>query len=823
MRMVIFLTVVDGTCVRAEEFNTSFLKGNIASVDWNTTRQMSPGLYELDVYINKEWRGKFTLKLSNDNRWHIDRDAALAMGVADTERVLKALPKNEQWCAVSLLTHGGEEKLNSGQLRLDLIIPQAYVIKKDSHWIAPSQWDEGIGGLYTSYNFSYYHSWRKDGLKDIDNIFLTMNSGLNIATWHLIDKSVFRKDSTLGNGYWSNNERYLERAVPGIHSVIRLGDSYTDSPWFDNIRFRGMTLKQELRMYPDTYQTYMPVIRGVAHSNATVRVYQNGDPIHQVNVPQGAFEINDLMPTGSRSDMTVIVENADGSRESFTVPYSTVTDMLRTGTSEWLLNLGKAEIRNVKYHPEFLQGSFSHGLDNYLTLYGGSTLSEKYQSFMGGAAFSIPHAGSLSANIDMANSSPGDGEKYSGQRYKLSWSRYFYTRTNLTLATYYYNTHNYLSFYDTVRTNSFIKDGYELDRYHLSKQTYSVNLEQYFGEDLGRLALQGYWRSYWNSAQKNNEYSLRYSNTWRDITYSLTASRQHYEYSRDSDTAAYNEANYGQRYKKQSESRLDFSVTIPLTLFDTNTSITSSMTLRDKKYSSSTVGLSGATQSVDYNVNFTDNHDSSYQTSGAYMSWRNPWSKITGSYTESTDYRQAGLGSSGTLLLWRDGLLASGQTGNTFVILDAPGVADAVANGNPALRTNHRGQALVPSASAYRMNNFRLDESSSSQAELLGNVGRTAPWFGGISYVRYQTDQRKVFTYRGAMSDGQHFPFGATVLDKNGQETGYVAQGSTLYVKAESSPGPLYIRFSDRDGNLRRCVITLPSEEQKNVCNIVAR
>ncbi|MGO4611427.1 fimbria/pilus outer membrane usher protein, partial [Variovorax sp. 2RAF20] len=83
-----------------------------------------------------------------------------------------------------------------------------------------------------------------------------------------------------------------------------------------------------------------------------------------------------LMPGGSRSDLTVEVANAGGITERFTVPYSTVSDMLRSGSSEWLLTAGNVQLHDVDLHPAFVQGNGSHGINNYLTLYSGATLSQ---------------------------------------------------------------------------------------------------------------------------------------------------------------------------------------------------------------------------------------------------------------------------------------------------------------------------------------------------------------------------------------------------------------------------------------------------------------
>ncbi|GAA3909641.1 fimbrial biogenesis outer membrane usher protein [Gibbsiella dentisursi] len=811
---------LQGKVHAAAGFDTSFLVGEAASVNWNSSdKKIAAGTYLFDVYINSTWRGKYKFIITDDNKMKISREAVPLIGITDADDILKQATAG-QWVDVDLLLHGGQSSLSSGQLRVNLTIPQAFVTKFDARWLPPSQWDEGINGLYTTYNANYYHAWRSDGISDTDNLYLTLNSGLDLGGSHLVDKSVYRKTRANPNGYWTNNERYIERPFPSLHSVIRVGESYTGSDWFDSLRYKGILLKQEQKMYPDIYRTYMPVIYGVAKTNSVIRVYQSGSVIYQNSVPPGPFAIRDLMPTGSRGDLTVKVQNADGTVESFVVPFSTLSDMLRPGSSEWLFNAGQVDVRDVDSHPDFMQGSFSHGINNYLTLYAGGTLSEKYHSILGGVAFSVPYIGSLSLSVDDAKAELGDETTHAGQRYKISWSRYFPTRTNLTLATYYYDTQNYLSFYDTVKLNALFKKGYSASSYKRSKHTLSATLDQPLPDDWGKIALRGSYSTYWQSMQKTKQYSVTYSNSWRDISYSVAASRIHYEYDPNDDSSEYDEANYG--IVKSDESRIDLSLTIPFSIFGRQASLSSNLYAANGRYSSSTVGINGATQTVGYSASFSDSQSSASRSASLYADWQSPWSKLTASYTDASSYRQMGASASGTLMLWRGGLLASGDTGNTFVILDAPGAAGAIVNNNPGVQTNSRGQALIASASAYRRNKFIMDDKNSSnkgQAEILGNVAYAAPWYGSISYLKYQTDRRQVFTFDAELNNGEPLPFGASILNKQKEDTGYVAQGSQLYVKSEALPEILYVRYTDSSSKKERlCAISHPVEEHRNEC-----
>jgi len=791
----------------AETFNTSLMVGDSSQADWNNQGQtILSGVYDLDIYINGSWSGNFPVKVDSGEAFWLSGATLKALPIKYIDK--KAITKKE-WVPVAEILYGGQATLNRGMLRLNLTIPQARIDKKDRRWIAPELWDAGINGAFTNYSLSYNNLQQHNNDGNADNVFLSLSSGINLAHWQLVDNSQFQRMRSR-QGEWNTQSRYVERALPAINSLFRIGDSYTNSPWFDNVRFRGITLKQDQRMYPDSYRTYMPVIRGNATANAVVSVYQNGSAIYQTNVPPGPFVIDDLMPGGSRSDLTVEVANAGGITERFTVPYSTVSDMLRSGSSEWLLTAGNVQLHDVDLHPAFVQGNGSHGINNYLTLYSGATLSQDYASFLLGGAFSLPRVGSFSTNVDMARAHLNSGESMQGERWKLAYSRFFMTKTNLTLATYYYNTARYLSLYDTVQTNALAREE-NGKQYLRSKQSFSVNLDQTLPPGWGRIAIDGLWRQYWNSDRMLKQYSLTYSNLYKKATWSLAFRRNHYEYDGSEEERRYSSKSYD-------EQRIDLAVTIPLSLSGNRHSVTLRTSLQDGKYSGMEAGVNSSLESLDYSLNFSHDRTGHSAKFGAYSAWRTPYAKLTGQYSEASDFRQLGIGASGSAVLWRDGVLASGNTGNTFVILDAPGIAQATVNGNPNMRTNRAGRVLVPSVTPYRMNTYLLDNPrGESEGELLGNIGRVTPWAGSINYVQYKTDTRAVFTFKALFDNGQPLPFGAGVTDAEGNSLGYVAQGSLIYLKAKQLPEWLHVQLTEGQES-KTCRIHLANAAQTSFC-----
>ncbi|MDP0612597.1 fimbria/pilus outer membrane usher protein, partial [Klebsiella pneumoniae] len=130
--------------------------------------------------------------------------------------------------------------------------------------------------------------------------------------------------------------------------------------------------------------SYAPEIRGVAQSNALVTVRQNGSIIYQTSVPPGPFILNDVYPSGYGNDLNVTVKEADGSESTFSVPYSSLAQLLRPGFTRYQVAAGKSDTDGLHHRPYIMQGTIQHGLNNTFSLYGGVTAFDDYQAYLVG-------------------------------------------------------------------------------------------------------------------------------------------------------------------------------------------------------------------------------------------------------------------------------------------------------------------------------------------------------------------------------------------------------------------------------------------------------
>ncbi|AKG68307.1 Heat shock protein E [Serratia fonticola] len=799
----------------AIEFDTRLLAGASREADLSRFYRQSdlpPGLHTFDIYVNGTWKGRFPL-LFGDDPHDITlryRDATL-LGIDLS--ALSGRPASQR-ISLNALLQGGTFQQETATLSLRLQVPQAYILHAEKGYVNPQLWQQGESALLLSYNTTYYHSRFKLGEQTArDDLYSGVNSGLNIGGWQFRDNSTFSHHSDRGS-QWRNNTRYLQRSFSSFTSTLTGGDFYSPGNLFDSLRLRGIALASDLNMLPNSQQGFAPVVQGVAQTNALVKVLQGGNVIYQENVPPGAFTFNSIQPTGSGGDLVVVVKEADGSEQSFTVPFSSVPNMLKQGVSRYDVVAGKVKQSHTHYEPTFLQSSLQYGVNNLVTGYAGILFSDDYRAYLLGSGWNLP-IGALSVDITQANTHLyGRNEK--GQSYRIAYSKYLdTTATNFTLAAYRYSTRGYYSFTDAL----YAHDGYRqysddaakastagdgltpsLDMNTLDglrsarpRNTFSLNLNQRLDDNLGTLFFSGTQRDYWNEPGHSREYQLGYSNALGPVDYNVSASRIR--------NTHHNE-----------ETRYYMSVAIPFDAFGKSAYLSSSLAMTDRRYQQSQLsisGVSGDANQLSYTLSGA-NQPGGNNMASVNTQYRTPLSTLGGSYSEATSYRQAGLSARGSVVAIPGHLLAANETGHTLTIIDAPQASGLMVNGDSSILTNKQGLALVPYATPYRQNSLTLsDTPESSGAEIINNIGYTVPFRGAVNRVIFATDQRQSYTLKATFPDGSPLPFGAEVVDHAGEPVGYIGQSSILHIKMAQPPSSLTVKLNKRD--TKECVITVTS------------
>ena len=799
--LLFFSTLCSASFCAAEEFNPGFLMGNVSGIAMSGEKNaIAPGIYPVDVYVNKEWKGNYPLSVEKTGRLRIRRADFSRFDIKYSPVAVSETISGEaqEWVLLAQYLEKEQFLFRQNTFQLDITVPQASIIAHDKNWMPPELWDKGITGLFANYNL-IYAGGRDKRSSDPSSLYLTLNSGFNLADWHLRDNSYYYRNDTRSK--WINRSRYLEKSVPAINATVRAGEDYTRSAWFDSVKFRGISLTKDLAMLPDSYRLYMPVVRGVAENNATIRIIQDERVIFQQSVPAGPFEFSDLMPTGSRSDLRLDIEYASGEKTSTIIPYSAAGNMLRSGSADWAVYAGQFRSQYYLKDSDFIQAEYARGVNNYVTLVSGAIAGKQYRSGLAGAGLLIPYLGTLTTSYQYARADLADHTSRGG-KISVALNKYFPTKTTMTVSATR-SQEGYLKLSQSDAAAQFIsrQTGYRAQE----KNSLSLAIDQRLPEGYGSVNASLYATGYWNTDKVARQFSLGWSNSYNQVSWSVNAGRRIYT------DAVLQEEELKRSAVYRDETYASLTLSIPWSVFGHSGTLSAASSMQGSQNASSIGWNEKVSERLRYNLLASRRSDDGATASG-YFSYASPWSTVTGNLTQGSNATQYGFSASGSVLLSQHGLLASPQTGNHFVILDAPGVADARVNGNAIHTTNRAGKALLPYATPWRKNTFYL--STDSASDIAGNIRKVAPWKGSIAYVKYITDTRKTFLLRASFPDGAPLTFGASLYDKQGNALGYVAQGGLIHIKADALPTFIRVDVDDHQS----CVIKPVVLSGENLC-----
>lgn len=395
------LAVEENQNEKKYSYNEGFLLGNAKdiSIDKLTEDQITPGNWYVDLYLNNEFLYNKEIRFYENEQGRVvpcltkeDVD-----GFNIKPEYLGLIESNGECEDLKSLSKDVQVNLKQDILRLDILIPQAMVEYSARGSVPISALNEGVPAFFMNYNLNGY-STRSHG-KDEHSAYGNISAGLNLGLFRIRHQSnlQYNEDDKF---HHESIRTYVQRAIPQIKSELTVGQSFTDGSLFDSFSYTGAELATDNRMRPQSMQGFAPTVRGVANSNARVRIIQNGFVIYETNVSPGEFTINDLYATGYGGDLTVEVTEANGSVSTFVVPFSTVPGLLRPGQIDYSIVSGKLRGDHTS-SDIFAQSTIKYGLSNILTPFAGVQYSNKYQSGLLGFAVNT-QVGAFS--FDMASS-----------------------------------------------------------------------------------------------------------------------------------------------------------------------------------------------------------------------------------------------------------------------------------------------------------------------------------------------------------------------------------------------------------------------------------
>lgn len=801
-------------CAELVEYDHTFLMGKDASnIDLSRYTEGNPtlpGIYDVSVYVNDQpimsqsiafaviegkKNAQACITQKNLLQFHIsspDKNSEKAILLKRDEDLGDCLNLAEMIPQSSI-------RYDVNDQRLDIDVPQAWIMKNYQNYVDPSLWENGINAAMLSYNLNGYHS--ESPGRTNDSIYAAFNGGINLGAWRLRASGNYNWMTNVHSDYDFQN-RYLQRDLASLRSQLVIGESYTTGETFDSVSIRGIRLYSDSRMLPPVLASFAPIIHGVANTNAKVTVMQNGYKIYETTVPPGAFAIDDLSPSGYGSDLIVTIEEADGTKRTFSQPFSSVVQMLRPGVGRWDISAGQVLKDSIQDEPNLFQASYYYGLNNYLTGYTGIQLTDNnYTAGLLGLGMNTP-VGAFSVDVTHSNVSIPDDKTYQGQSYRISWNKLFEnTSTSLNIAAYRYSTQHYLGLNDALTLIDEVEhpeqelEPKSMRNYSRMKNQVTVSINQplkFEKKDYGSFYLSGSWSDYWASGQNSTNYSIGYSNSASWGSYSISAQRSLNE-------------------DGQTDDSIYLSFTIPIeNLLGTEhrssgfQSIDTQLNSDFKGNNQLNISSSGYsdTNRISYSVNTgymmnKSSDDLSYI--GGYASYESPWGTLSGSASASSDNsRQFSLNTDGGFVLHSGGLTFSNNSfsdSDTLAVIQAPGAKGARINyGNSTV--DRWGYGVTSALSPYHENRIALDINDlENDVELKSTSTVAVPRQGAVVFADFETVQGQSAIMNIVRSDGKNIPFAADIYDEQNNIIGNVGQGGQAFVRGIGQEGNIRITW----------------------------
>lgn len=796
------------------EFDAGFLRSgkDKDAIDISRFSYSNPtpaGEYVADVYLNNDFRGRINLRFAEvpeQNRTAVCATQDLLAILDFKDEAFTGKQQSEKSECVFLPEQVPEAKINFdvAELRLDVDVPQAFITQRPRGYISPAQWQTGVPVAFIRYDASHYRYRYAD--MESRQTYLGIETGINLFGW------AFRHR---GSQSWDQQQRlpyqsistYAQHDVATLRGQFTIGDFYTSGSLMDSISIRGIQLASDDRMLASSERGYAPIIRGVANSNAKVSIRQNGSLLREVTVPSGPFEIDDLYPTGYGGDIEVEILEANGEKRSFTIPYTAAAQLIRPGYSRYQLAGGRYRYGNEVFDVNVGQATWQYGLTNNITLNLGGMFAKDYHAELVGLSFNTP-IGAFATNATFSTAKfNGIDEKYKGYSLYASYNtRLEPTDTNVTLAAYRYLSRDYYSLQDVILANyrDFAEEkGIRLpfSRYR-PKNQFQLSISQSLKEGWGSAYLTGSTYTYWGTDEKQHEYQIGYSNSYKGLNYSLSFSQSKNSLGED-DRRVY--------------------LSLSLSLGSDINSVYLSQSLNYSKVSgysgyTSLSGSLGEDRQYSYSVSASkqqqgnSNLSLSNSYSGSLAQVNASWSR------DNQSNQQLSFGVSGAVVAHPKGITLSNSLGDSFAIIHAEGAAGAKINGAIGNQIDYFGNGIVPYLQPYSVNYVGLDSNNlPDSVELSATEQQVIPRANQAMLVDFATTVGSVVFFELTDTDNLP-PLGTEVFDQHNQAIGVVAQGGKIYTRGVMKSGELHIRWGDKQC---RAEYTIPEQESNEQMLIV--
>ena len=594
----------------------------------------------------------------------------------------------------------------------------------------------------------------------------------------LVETGAFSKVGVLSSRFVSRDmleslratrlDTQLSRDFPHRMATLLVGDtvSATD-PWALEVYYGGLRWASKFSTRPAFIPVALPSVSGQVTVPSTVDLYVNNAKVSQQQVDPGPFAIQNIPVLTGQGDITMVVTDILGQQQRITQSYLRSATMLRKGVSEYSYDAGTLRygygMLHSGYTSAFAAATQRYGWSNSLTLNGRAELQAKNQTLGGGADFSIPHIGVMSAAIASSHSARGMGALVYGQFQHQNQSVSF--SASVLAAASNFRQLGLLSTERAPRLTAQAQVGHSFGR-RLSFAT-------------GYLRREG--RSHIDI--RNDPALVDSSGVISSLSWRLSKI-----------VTLISSVNFAPGSKNGT--MVNLSLTIPLGS-------------RDLLMASSQISSNSKTATLDYmhsapagngyGYRFRgDVADSKSVDAGLYAQTNfSSYSVEVGKKPTSTSWR---VGETSGIVLFHGKVIPTRWLSDSFAVVEVPisGIR-VLANNQFIASTGRRGLVVLPSMVPYTRNTIRLDEQGVPlDLELSLQEKQVVPMPRSGVYIKFSAAK-----VQGAMlilidEKGAPIPLGAEVVAKGSVHGDMVAMRGEVFVQEIALPATVLARWDDR-------------------------
>ncbi|WP_455778163.1 fimbria/pilus outer membrane usher protein [Burkholderia stabilis] len=770
------------------EFNSQFLSVDDAK-DVDLTQfaradYTAPGTYLLDVVLNGRTMSTraidyFASGQPDTSVACVPADLVEQMGLKQT--VLATLPRIRDGKCIDLLAiDGASIRHDRASARLRITIPQVAFEYSDPDYVPPAAWSDGIPGALLDYRLIGTTSHGPSAQSSTLQSYGTL--GANAGAWR-IRGDYQAQFAAGGNANFGGstktfqfNRLYAFRAFPKLRSTISLGQNYLNSDIFDTFALEGVTMQSDDRMLPPGMRGYAPLIAGVARTNATVVVSQQGRVLYATRVPPGAFALQDFS-SSVLGALDVEVQEEDGSTQRFTVQSAAVPFLAREGELRYRSATGKPRLfGGAGVTPVFGFAEAAYGLPHDFTVYGGAIGASGYAAIAFGLGKNLGAFGAVSADITTTRARLWwNGETRTGRSYRFNYSKHFDALdSDLRFFGYRFSERTYTTFQQYYGDPSATGLAPGKQRFSISLAKRVMDVSTYLSYD---------HTSYWNQPS-DERIGLTAAKTLRigplrNVSLNLSL--------------------YRTQGVAGSGNQMFVSATIP---FGSRQTVTTSISSASGGGTNATVGyLGGDDKGLGYSL-YAGTIDGAAATSG---NLRKQFSAVAASVQASANTRSntsASVELDGSFVATRHGVTAHSNSynGDTRLLVSTDGVADVPFSGSQT-HSDGRGYAVLGAISPFSTFDARVNTNRASLQTTVANpVQRVVLTDGAIGYVHFDTAHGESALVALMLPSGKEVPFGASVVDRDsGKEVGIVGERGVTYLSGVRKGAELSVRIAERE------------------------